>query len=81
MKSCVGCKYLRHIYCYHGFTTTTVVLPYTGHVMCRGNSPYTTFGFPPKVDMMRTTGPCGPERKLYQPSLWTRIKRFFRVNT
>jgi len=82
MKLCKGCKHLRGVHCYQGGRMLEFTPPFRGTTVTKWYSPHTNSTWPPNIENMRkVTGPCGPERKLYQPSLWTRIKRFFHANT
>ena len=81
METCDGCKYLikgdASRLCTAGGGENYRVNPITGdreyyHMFANGSVlPPTTYY------MLRVGAPCGPDRQLYKPSIWQRIKDFF----
>ena len=74
MKTCLGCKYLvgKHS-CKAGEDLMQVVDPYTGVVTYRDRNNPDAILRPSPNTMRADGGACGPDRKLYEPTLWTRM--------
>lgn len=77
---CSGCKHLVHA----GIRDVCSALdpgleqvtnPYTGRLETRFRQGKYWWR-PSVVDMRRSDHECGPDRKLYEPSAWTRFKRW-----
>lgn len=79
MTSCTGCRFLVH-------ARNIDVCRATDAVESRRN-PWSgrqemIYHFRPTLSEMRGEGgACGPERRLYQPSLWERLARKLRKRT
>ena len=75
MKSCVGCKHLvaHGSACKGDEQLVRCEDPLTGGVVWRdARFPDQVFRPSPK-DMRKEGGRCGPERKLYEPTLFARL--------
>jgi hypothetical protein len=84
MKPCIGCKHL-HVnrlgaaYCQEHWAGFDHVLDqYTGTFHLESRSKYQTGrAWPMRVQKMREAGgPCGPEAKLFAPSLLVRFENW-----
>jgi hypothetical protein len=77
MKTCSGCKHFIHV----GMDYPVCKVqdgpweyqtdPYTGHEALISLGKHGALR--PSARYMRERGDCGPERSLYQPSLWRRV--------
>lgn len=77
MKKCTGCKHLRGSLCAVNIRYEDRLSPYTDEIVT-----YRIWKRE-KVDDMRTTGECGPEAKLFEPTVtyWlsSKIKNFIKL--
>jgi len=72
MKSCEGCAYLNAVYYKGPICKAGTSGPYTHELSGRE---YWRVMY--LRDARQEGGLCGPERGLYKPRLWERIKRYF----
>lgn len=80
MKPCIGCKYLRGTGSVRWCAVdrkdaeyVRVVSPLTGAVSYYDSRYPDRLRLPSPEEQRANNGRCGPDRKLYEPSLWVRI--------
>lgn len=72
--SCVGCKFLVSLHVHSVCSATDPTGDRTRVNQLSGRREVIVYWRPTIEEQRATTGACKPERLLYRPSLWTRIK-------